>query len=151
MVFWEGMRDSKGHEVALWVMDRSTVIVMVLVLVPWVYTYWKTSQIVHIKYVQLLHDNYISTKHLNKLLHIKIWSPIHFRKLDLATLHWLPSLSWQQKWLAMWQMLHPWSTGSTFSQPPFSCQCSNGCGTNNAETLSTHKTFRFLLCQWPES
>lgn len=34
MVFWEGMRDSKGHEVALWGMDRSIVIVMVLVLVP---------------------------------------------------------------------------------------------------------------------
>lgn len=73
-------------------MERSTV--MALVLVPWVYTYWKTSQILHIKYVQLLHDNYISTKHLKKLLYIKIWSPIHFRNLeDLATLHWRSSLS----------------------------------------------------------
>lgn len=85
-------RDSQGHEVALWVMDR--LIIMIRVLVPWVYTYWNTYEIVHIEYVQLLHDNYISIKHLKKLSHIKIWSLIHFRKLeDLATLYWLYSLS----------------------------------------------------------
>ena len=34
----------------MWVMDGF--IIMVVVLVPWVYTYFKTYQSVHIKYVQ---------------------------------------------------------------------------------------------------
>lgn len=40
----------KGHEVALWVIDKF--IIIIVVLVPWVYTYFKTYQSVRIKYIQ---------------------------------------------------------------------------------------------------
>lgn len=96
MVSWGRQR----HKVALWVMDR---FIIIIVLVPWVYIYFKIYEIVHIKYVQSITawQLYLN-KSLKEIVAHKNLISIHFRKQkDLATLYWLYSLSlpWQQKWL----------------------------------------------------
>lgn len=133
MVSWGRQRGLiKEHEVALWVIDKF--IIMRIVLVPWVYTYLKAYQFVHLKYYvqSIIAWQFYLNKAVQEIVAHKNLISIHFRKLDdLATLYWLYyiSLPWQQKWL------HPWSTGSPSTQSPFFCQCSNGLEMNSAVNL----------------
>lgn len=69
-------------------MDRF--IIMIIVLVPWIYTHFNIYEIVHIRYVQsIIAWQFYLNKALKIVAHKNMIS-IHFRKLeDLATLYWL--------------------------------------------------------------
>lgn len=105
MVSWRRQRGIiKGHKVALWVLDRF--IIMIIVLIPWVYTHFNTYEIVHIRYVQsiIAWQFYLNKALKKEIVAHKNLISIHFRKLeDLVTLYWhyylTPCLGSKNGWL----------------------------------------------------